>query len=115
MVDDISAASTGCNPLTGFTTNNFSCDVTANSIQINSGFDNKFDPGLLEFSISNIKNPPAAKEYKSFEIATYNSIGNVIDQTTTNIGVTPTIANELGASSVAKNSNVNGATNDYNF
>ena len=84
-----------CGDWQGFE-NSATCKSTQNSITVENGFaSQKFNPGLLVFSIPGIKNPTSTKPSSSFRVESQNQAGNTVEVNDSDLVITMINPHEL--------------------
>ena len=112
--DSINAQNT-CLGISGFPSSTIICTATSSSLTVYGFVSGTFPPGVLQWSINYIMNPPSTAVYSSFNITTCDQFGYFIDQKASGIAVQVTTPNLLSYVSITTESFVNAASNSYNF
>lgn len=101
-----------------YTAPSITVDPIDGKITITNGFANASSPSnlTLKFSISNITNPRSFAPSNGFTFTTYDADGYIIDQTSSSLSVSMSIAAVLDTrTSVVPDSLINSASTDYTF
>ena len=110
---DQSTALSSCLKVSGFPAD-ITCTLTSSKIKV-TGFTSQFNAGVLIWTMSNIVNAHSTAPSSTFNVYTYDSSNNSIDQKLTGILVTLANANSFTSVSISPSSLINGKVCDYTF